>query len=121
MSTNNANADASIGHATSGEQGATPTHETMAETGGSGGEALTKPKDAESAPRAAAQPGAGGEGRDASPAQAQREGADTAATAMGRGHLDTRSDQADPGSTGLGTPETGANQDERDLAPPRRD
>jgi hypothetical protein len=49
------------------------------------------------------------------------EGEGTAATAINRGYQDTRSRQASPGSTGLGSPETGGNQSEDDLAPPRRD
>jgi hypothetical protein len=53
-------------------------------------------------------------------AEPDAEGADTAATAINRGYQDTRSRQASPGSTGLGSPETGGNQSEDDLAPPRR-
>jgi hypothetical protein len=102
-----------VGGATSGEEGATLTHETMAETGGSGGDALTKPRREESAPSAAT-PRPDVDGDDA-------EGADTDATAIARGYQDTRSRQASPGSTGLGTPETGGNQNEADLAPPRPD
>jgi hypothetical protein len=48
------------------------------------------------------------------------EGAGTAATAIARGFQDTRSEQAGLGATGLGTPETGGNQNEGDLAPPRK-
>jgi hypothetical protein len=99
-----------LGNETSGEEGATPEHETMAETGGSGGDALTKPRREEVAP---------------SPRQAlfedaaeEAEGAGTPATAIARGAQDTRSRQASPGATGLGTPETGGNQSEKDLAPP---
>lgn len=108
-----------VGNATSGEQGSTLTHETMAETGGSGGDALTLPKDLEAAPRApvsgeAAQRQQQGGGD-------EPEGAGSAATAIGRGPQDTRSEQASPGSTGLGTPETGGNQDESDLPPPRKE
>jgi hypothetical protein len=108
-----------VGNATSGEQGSTLTHETMAETGGSGGRALTQPRPEEEAPAApgARQSGAAGsrQGR-----KNQAEGAGTAATAINRGYQDTRSRQASPASTGLGAPETGANQDEGDLPPPRR-
>lgn len=106
-----------IGGATSGEAGSTPTHETMAETGGSGGEALTKPHREEAAPGSARQDVKPGSRQDQSADDA--EGADTAATAIVRGAQDTRSHQASPGSTGLGAPETGGNQSERDLAPPR--
>jgi hypothetical protein len=109
-----------VGNATSGEQGSTLTHETMAETGGSGGRALTQPRAEEEAPldRGASQSGAAGNRQGAQGPQA--EGADTAATAINRGYQDTRSRQASPGSTGLGAPETGGNQSEDDLAPPRR-
>jgi len=107
-----------VGNATSGEQGSTPTHETMAETGGSGGDALTLPKDLEAARRAPVADEALQRQRQG--AGAEPEGAGSDATAIGRGAQDTRSEQASPGSTSLGTPETGANQDERDLAPPRK-
>jgi len=85
----------------------------MAETGGSG----TQPRAEEVAPsaRQAAEDG----NRQRAP-DGDAEGADTAATAINRGYQDTRSRQASPGSTGLGSPETGGNQSEDDLAPPRR-
>ena len=51
-------------------------------------------------------------------AASEPEGAGSDATAIARGPQDTRSEQASPGSTGLGTPETGGNQSEGDLAPP---
>lgn len=102
----------SVGNLTSGEQGATPGHETMAETGGSGGPALTQPRREETAPSARTD-------NRQSEAVKPAEGAGTAATAITRGYQDTRSRQASPGSTGLGEPETGGNQDESDLAPPR--
>lgn len=105
-----------IGNRTSGEAGSTLTHETMAETGGSGGDALTKPRDEEVAPSMqSGQPG-NSQGGDAT----EPEGAGTAATATGPGKQDTRSQQAGIKPTGLGTPETGGNQSEDDLAPPYR-
>lgn len=107
-----------VGNPTSGEEGATLTHETMQETGGSGGDALTQPKNAEVAPRAPVSSEA--EQRQREGAAGTPEGAGSDATAIGRGYQDTRSSQAGPGETGLGTPETGGNQDERDLAPPRK-
>jgi hypothetical protein len=119
-----------VGGPTSGEQGATLTHETMAETGGSGGDQQTKPRNEEvaGATRGAsqsAQPGStqGGSqcGNQEGEASTQPEGAGTAATAVGRGPQDTRSHQAGILPTGLGTPETGGNQSEEDLAPPRKD
>ena len=105
-----------VGGPTSGEAGSTLTHETMAETGGSGGDALTKPRNEEAAGSSqAGQPG-NSQGGDAG----QPEGAGTAATAIGPGAQDTRSQQAGIKSTGLGTPETGGNQSEDDLAPPHQ-
>jgi hypothetical protein len=113
-----------VGGPTSGEAGSTLTHETMAETGGSGGAPLTKPRKEETAEAAAgasqsSQPG-NSQGGDAAHANPDAEGAGTAATATGRGKQDTRSQQAGINETGLGTPETGGNQTERDLAPPYR-
>jgi len=107
-----------IGGATSGEAGSTPTHETMAETGGSGGEALTKPHNEEAAASGDASKVQGDKLQHALDAATAPEGAGTAATAIGRGAQDTRSSQAGIGPTGLGTPETGGNQSEDDLAPP---
>jgi hypothetical protein len=121
-STNNANPGSGpsptigVGGATSGEEGATLTHETMQETGGSGGDALTKPNNAEAAPRAPVSPEAGQQAG----GPGQPEGAGSDATAINRGYQDTRSSQASPGDTGLGAAETGGNQDESDLAPPRK-
>ena len=106
-----------VGGPTSGEQGSTLTHETMAETGGSGGDQQTKPRDEEAA---GAAPGTGRSAQPESSDAMPPEGAGTAATATGRGAQDTRSQQAGIGPTGLGTPETGANQSEEDLAPPRK-
>jgi hypothetical protein len=98
-----------VGGLTSGEEGATPGHETMQETGGSGGEGLTRHEgeqgepapDPESAindmPGCVPQP------------------VDSAMTHIARGPQDTRSHQAGGTDTGLGTPETGANQTPADL------
>jgi hypothetical protein len=103
-----------IGGPTSGEAGSTLTHETMAETGGSGvNEQAEDKKQRSTSPAPAAD-----SGNRQGPAP---EGADTAATAVGRGYQDTRSSQAGKLPTGLGAPETGGNQDERDLAPPRKE
>jgi hypothetical protein len=107
-----------VGGPTSGEQGSTPTHETMQETGGSGGPQLTQPKNEEVAPPAPLSPEAAQ--RQQAGGANEPEGAGSDATAIARGYQDTRSSQAGPGQTGLGTPETGGNQDERDLAPPRK-
>jgi hypothetical protein len=101
----------------------------MAETGGSGGEQQTQPRDEEAAgtdldSKQSAQP-ASGQGSSQGTSQgdepvAQPEGAGSAATAVARGAQDTRSQQAGINPTGLGTPETGGNQSEEDLPPPRK-
>lgn len=103
-----------VGGPTSGEAGATPDHETMAETGGSGVNQASE--DAPSAGGAPGQPAEPDNRQGAAP-----EGAGTAATAITRGYQDTRSAQSGRLPTGLGAPETGANQDAGDLAPPRRE
>jgi hypothetical protein len=109
-----------IGGDTSGEAGSTRTHETMAETGGSGGEALTKPHKEESAGSGSSGKIQGDALQHAVDVASAPEGAGTAATASARGAQDTRSQQAGIQETGLGTPETGGNQSEADLAPPRK-
>ncbi len=98
-----------VGGATSGQQGATPTHETQQETGGSGGDGLTRNQAGETlnAPE-----GAPSHGR-----HVEAEG--SAMTNVARGPQDTRPDQASATGTGLGTPETGGNQGEGDLPPAR--
>ena len=106
-----------VGNPTSGEEGSTLTHETMAETGGSG----TQPRPEEEAPMSGRSSQKGESGNRQGESNQPAEGEGTAATAINRGYQDTRSRQASPGSTGLGAPETGGNQSEDDLAPPRRD
>jgi hypothetical protein len=91
---------ASVGHRTSGEAGSAPDHETMAETGGSGGSGLTRSQ--------ARQSGASGKGK-------KSEDGESAMMSGARGFQDTRSRQAGGSGTGLGTPETGANQAPEDL------
>ena len=113
-----------LGGPTSGEEGSTLTHETMAETGGSGGVQQTKPRKEESdramhGASQSAQPRNRQGGSEEGGQSAEPEGAGSAATAIGRGAQDTRSQQAGISPTGLGTPETGGNQSEDDLAPPR--
>jgi len=112
---NEQSATLGVGNPTSGEQGSTLTHETMAETGGSG----TQPRPEEEAPMSPKASQAGTAASRQGTPEDEAEGAGTAATAINRGYQDTRSRQASPGSTGLGAPETGGNQDEDDLAPPR--
>jgi hypothetical protein len=117
-----------VGNPTSGEAGSTLTHETMAETGGSGGAAMAQPRKEEAAEtrqstapgeRQGERPGER-QGGDAARNTPDAEGAGTAATATGRGKQDTRSQQAGINETGLGVPETGGNQSEQDMAPPYR-
>ena len=106
-----------IGRRTSGEAGATLTHETMAETGGSGGSGLTG-YDADDAvthgSQGQARQSAGGEGENAGGPH-KRSGTEEMADSGARGYQDTRSEQAGGTGTGLGTPETGANQNAEDL------
>ncbi|MFL6675183.1 MAG: hypothetical protein ACJ8LG_18070 [Massilia sp.] len=99
----------SVGGLTSGEEGATPTHETMQETGGSGGAGLTR-HEGDTPGQAAPAGGAAKDRQECAP-----EGADSAATHIVRGYQDTRSHQAGGSDTGLGTPETGANQTPADM------
>jgi hypothetical protein len=98
-----------VGGATSGQQGATGTHETQQETGGSGGDGLSRNQSGETtnAPDGAA------------PEHAHAEAEGSAMTNIARGPQDTRPNQASPTGTGLGTPETGGNQDAADLPPGR--
>lgn len=98
-----------VGGTTSGQQGATPSHETQQETGGSGGDGLSRNQSGETANA----PG----GAPAASQHAEAEG--SAMTNIGRGPQDTRPNQASPTGTGLGTPETGGNQSEADLPPAR--
>jgi hypothetical protein len=99
-------AAASVGGATSGEAGATPQHETLAETGGSGGAGLT----GNQAGKAEGRPAQAG-------AAPSRQGEDdpVVADSGARGAQDTRSRQAGGSTTGLGVPESGANQTPADM------
>lgn len=97
-----------VGGVTSGQQGATPSHETQQETGGSGGPGLTRNQVGEALNAPDGSSGLGG----AAPGQP-----DSAMTHTARGATDTRGAQASPGGTGLGTPETGGNQAGADLPP----
>lgn len=112
-----------VGGVTSGQQGATPAHETQQETGGSGGDGLTRNQSGETANAPTGAPAAGAPPAAPAPAAptagAHVEAQDSAMTNIGRGPQDTRPNQAGPGETGLGTPETGGNQDRRDLPPSR--
>jgi hypothetical protein len=85
------------------QDGSTPSSETQRETGGSGGDGLTR-NDATEGPEPAAAPDA------ALPAYPHGIGESGA-----RGFQDTRSAQAGGTETGLGVPETGANQKPGDL------
>ncbi|MGZ5198527.1 MAG: hypothetical protein ACXWC4_02065 [Telluria sp.] len=119
-----------LGHRTRGEAGSSPTHETMAETGGSGGPGLTRneglsKQDEEARSRQSADDRAmnatvqpDSKAPSGSPDDADR--SDTKDSGA-RGFQDTRSEQAGGSDTGLGTPETGANQDAADLEHHRKD
>jgi hypothetical protein len=120
-----------IGGTTSGQAGATPTHETQQETGGSGGAQLTHSTGEIDAPPgttpddnpAAGDPAAGdpaaGDPAAGDPAPApSSEAQDSAMQTRARGALDTRAQQAGGTGTGLGSRESGANQSEKDLPPP---
>jgi hypothetical protein len=104
-----------LGGATSGQAGATPRHETQQETGGSGGAQLTQSSgeiDAPPGQAAGKTPAAPGSGPDEA-----KTGDKSAVQGGARGFQDTRGQQAGGTGTGLGSPETGANQSEADLPP----
>lgn len=102
-----------VGGLTSGQSGATPSHETQRETGGSGGEQLTGNQDEGGAATGAGTPSpAAG----AAPGRAA-EPDDSSMQSGARGAFDTRSGQGGGTGTGLGSPESGANQSEADLPP----
>jgi len=109
-----------VGGQTSGQQGATPSHESQTETGGNGGPGLTRNQ---SGPYVNAPDGTEDGAPDAAtnvetPEAAPRtESVDAAMTHANPGAQDTRASQAGPRETGLGAPETGGNQDEKDLPP----
>jgi len=130
-----AGATIGMGGATSGQAGATPSHETQRETGGSGGEQLTASQ-GDAVPDRAGPGDAAGTGADTDAgtgadkhAAAAHDGApsvprnpaepdDSSMHSGARGALDTRSSQAGGTGTGLGSQESGANQSPADLAPP---
>jgi hypothetical protein len=110
-----------IGGQTSGQQGATPSHESQTETGGNGGPGLTRNQ---SGPYVNAPDGAEGneppitDGSAApQPEAPSTVPLDTAATHTNPGAQDTRPGQAGPKVTGMGAPETGGNQTAADLPP----
>ena len=112
-----------MGGVTSGQEGATPSHETQQETGGSGGEQLTASQGngeeatAADARDAAVQPdGTPAAAPGAAPNPAEPD--ETSMHSGARGAFDTRSGQAGGTGTGIGSPESGANQSPEDLAPP---
>ncbi|KFC68268.1 hypothetical protein [Massilia sp. LC238] len=98
-----------VGGTTSDQQGATPSHETQQETGGSGGDGLSRNQSGETTNAPSGAPATSG--------HVEAEG--SAMTNIGRGPQDTRPNQASPTGLGLGTPETGGNQSEADLPPTR--
>jgi len=110
-----------VGGQTSGQQGATPSHESQTETGGNGGPGLTRNQ---SGPYVNAPDGTGDAAPDAAAtsvetaeAAPRTETVDAAMTHANPGAQDTLASQAGQKETGLGAPETGGNQDERDLPP----
>lgn len=108
-----------VGGVTSGQRGATPSHETQRETGGSGGEQLTGNQDGAGAAAANAGPSSKpGAGPAPQPAGTAPEASESSMQSGARGAFDTRPDQGGGTGTGLGSPESGANQSERDLPPP---
>ena len=108
-----------VGGVTSGQSGATPSHETQRETGGSGGEQLTASQDGGAAGDTNVQPAAGS--APAGPAGSATEPEDSSMQSGARGAFDTRSGQGGGTGTGLGSPESGANQSEADLPPAPQD
>jgi hypothetical protein len=84
-------------------------------SGGSGGDQLTRSLD----DTGSGAPSTSVDTEDAE-TQDQPEGAGSATTAATRGPQDTHSHQAGSTATGLGVPETGANQQPGDLAPPSK-
>lgn len=108
-----------VGGVTSGQSGATPSHETQRETGGSGGEQLTASQDGGGPANANVQPAAGS--APAGPAASASEPDDSSMQSGARGAFDTRSGQGGGTGTGLGSPESGANQSEADLPPASQD
>lgn len=105
------NGAASVGGPTSGEAGASRQHETLAETGGSGGAGLTGNQAGKAGGKPAqARPATSRQGE--APADA---GDEVVKDSGARGAQDTRSRQAGGSATGLGTPETGANQTPADM------
>jgi len=113
-----------VGGQTSGQQGATPTHESQTETGGNGGPGMTRNQ---SGPYVNAPDGTGRDepaitdGAAApKPEAPSTVPADSAATHTNPGTQDTRPDQAGPKVTGMGAPETGGNQNAGDLPPRSR-
>jgi hypothetical protein len=112
MGTQNAGAghhgDASVGIGP-GNDG---SDESQRETGGSGGSQLTRGLDDTHSGARSAPVDAAGDAPEEPP-----EGEGSASTAATRGAQDTHSRQAGGTATGLGAPETGANQAPGDLAP----
>lgn len=94
---------AGFGGPVTGQDGSTPSVENQRETGGSGGEGLTRNDATES-------PEPEGLAQAAKPPHPHGIGESGA-----RGFQDTRGEQAGGTETGLGVPESGANQKPADL------
>ncbi len=114
---NNDTVTVGVGGQTSGQQGATPSHESQTETGGNGGPGLTRNQ---SGPYVNAPDGtkdAAATNVETAEAGPRAESVDAAMTHANPGAQDTRASQAGQRETGLGAPETGGNQSEQDLPP----
>jgi hypothetical protein len=108
---------ASVGHATSGAAGSTRGHETQRETGGSGGAGLTA-NQVGGKPGAASQSSGAPSGTPTGAPSRQGEAPQDGPVVRdsgARGAQDTRSRQAGGSETGLGSPDSGANQTSADL------
>lgn len=115
MGTQNAgggNASVGVGAGNDRQDGSPDDDGSQRASGGSGGSQLTRGLDDT---RSGAPSGAVGAAGDA--AEEAPEGEGSAVTAATRGAQDTHSRQAGSTPTGLGAPETGANQAPGDLAP----
>ena len=110
-----------VGGQTSGQQGATPTHESQEETGGNGGPGMTRNQSGPyvNAPDGSEElaPGAADVNVETAEAAPRTESVEAAMTHANPGAQDTRANQAGPRETGMGARETGGNQSEEDLPP----
>ncbi len=102
--------DASVG--VGPENDSRPNEGSQRASGGSGGQQMTRSLEDTGSAAPSPRVERNGESKQEAP-----EGAGSAVTASTRGPQDTHSQQAGTTPTGLGAPETGANQVPSDLAP----